>query len=641
MRELYKTKKIGYTLYVLFLSFMVSFSMGLQIGNVHLGKKANTNLINLWFRRYSASFKNIGTNDALTLILITIVIFYLARREYSKRCKHFAVFFATISSALLLLARSFYMNNSLGNLFGSTFLLSKTIIIFIGYSILLYFLTCAFIEYFLPRLLESDTIKNYHPKKFKVTLGSCFAAILIAWFPIVVITYPCNFCNDTRDEIAQFVGNAKVSKTDTSIVYPEGATTLLNNHHPIAFTMLIGTFYKLGKAIGNVNLGMFCLTMIQMLILAWIYSYSIQYLKSLGVPTIFQLVTLAFFMFFPVIQMFALTITKDSLYGGFMILVTIQFFKMVRSEDEFFSSKKELWLLFVSCLGLMLLRNNGLYILFAAFAILFIRNIKNVQRLKALFLSIGVPIFLYWIVLLKIILPLFHIPNGSPREMLSIPFQQVARYAKVHGEAGFKEGEIEILDKILCFDGDVAVLADRYQADISDPVKNKFNRYYTKQELSDFMGVWLKLVLRDPVTCITATLNNVYYYFSIDYKKLVVYKGVPDGFYFGLKHPSITKPLVRGYQEFCLMLNNSSMLGWAFSVGPWNYMFVICLLYMAYKKAYRYILMTLPVVLNFLIGLAGPVAYMRYAIEWIVVLPLFAGMVWLCLKESTPEKCTL
>ena len=34
----------------------------------------------------------------------------------------------------------------------------------------------------------------------------------------------------------------------------------------------------------------------------------------------------------------------------------------------------------------------------------------------------------------KVILPYFKITNGSIREMLSIPFQQTARYVKNHGD---------------------------------------------------------------------------------------------------------------------------------------------------------------------------------------------------------------
>lgn len=318
-----------------------------------------------------------------------------------------------------------------------------------------------------------------------------------------------------------------------------------------------------------------------------------------------------------------------------MILVTIGLFRMIHQEEEMFASKKERWLMFGSCLGLLLFRNNGLYILLIVFIVLLIRYRKYKERLKSLLFMVGVPIVLYWLLLLKILLPLFYIPSGSPREMLSIPFQQVARYAKEWGEEGFEEGEIEVLDKILCFDGDVQVLAKRYNPIVSDAVKNKFNKDYTKEELKEFMVVWMRLVLRHPGTCITATLNNCYYLFSPQYDRLLVYNGIDnEGEWYGLHNMEVFKPIRIGVFQTIKTLAKSSMFGWLFAIGPWDYLFLLCMLYLVYKKNYQYLILTLPVVLNVLICVAGPICYMRYAIVWIVTFPIFGSLLMISPKSK-------
>lgn len=66
----------------------------------------------------------------------------------------------------------------------------------------------------------------------------------------------------------------------------------------------------------------------------------------------------------------------------------------------------------------------------------------------------------------KVLLPSLEIANTSVREMLSVPFQQTARYAKYYGDE-ISEEDKEIIDKVLGYDD----LGERYEPDLSDKVK--------------------------------------------------------------------------------------------------------------------------------------------------------------------------
>ncbi|MDO5292845.1 MAG: DUF6020 family protein [bacterium] len=639
MRRLYKEKRILYCCYVTLLTSLVSLSLGLALGEVKLNKSQHATGIYAWILKIGRSFSFDATNDLFLLLLIGIVLFFLVRRQYSRRCKAYSLLFSLGGSILLLLGRAFYKENNLSKLFSSAFALQKAFMVLVGYSILLYWLLNALMEYVLPKLAASTALQAYKLKKIKLTIWSCFAFIVVAWLPYVVIMYPCNFTADSRDEVAQFLGDVEICKTDNTINYPEGATTLLNNHHPVTYTILVGTFAKEGKMTGSINGAMFLFALLQMTAMAFLFSYTILYIKSLDVPVLFQLIGLGFFMFYPLFPIYALTVTKDSLYGGCILLLTIQLLKMMTKEDSFFSSNKELWILFGSALGLQLLRNNGLYVMLVLFIVLLIRYRKNRNKCKKIVMSIGIPVILYGGLFLKVILPMCNIPGGSPREMLSVPFQQVARYAVEWGEEGFQNAEIETLDKILCFEGDLEVLKERYDPVLSDPVKSKFNKDYTKEELKEFMVVWAKLLKRHPGTFVTATLNNIYYYFSVDYGKPIVYVGAgSNGEVYGIKNPDITESARTFVLRALSMLNRSSMLGGLFSVGTWSYLFLFVLLYCGYKRRYEYLIMALPVVLNIMIAIAGPVAYMRYAIQWIMVVPVFGTVLWLLVNEVRTEK---
>ena len=66
----------------------------------------------------------------------------------------------------------------------------------------------------------------------------------------------------------------------------------------------------------------------------------------------------------------------------------------------------------------------------------------------------------------SILLPVWGITPGSKGEMLSIPFQQTARYVKEYPE-DIMEQERLAIDNLLQYDK----LAEAYNPSLSDPVK--------------------------------------------------------------------------------------------------------------------------------------------------------------------------
>lgn len=66
-----------------------------------------------------------------------------------------------------------------------------------------------------------------------------------------------------------------------------------------------------------------------------------------------------------------------------------------------------------------------------------------------------------------IIFPYLKITPGSTKEMLSVPFQQTARYIKEYSDE-VTEKEKEVIDRVLNYD----TLSERYDTDRSDKVKD-------------------------------------------------------------------------------------------------------------------------------------------------------------------------
>ena len=112
----------------------------------------------------------------------------------------------------------------------------------------------------------------------------------------------------------------------------------------------------------------------------------------------------------------------------------------------------------------LLFRNNGIVVILFSlpFVFLFKKNLVS-----AIYLA-GIILFT---VCFNYSLKLLEVPNTSVREGLSFVFQQSARYVKEHGSDVTKK-EKDVLDKVLGYD----TLASRYEPELSDKVKNEYNR---------------------------------------------------------------------------------------------------------------------------------------------------------------------
>lgn len=149
-----------------------------------------------------------------------------------------------------------------------------------------------------------------------------------------------------------------------------------------------------------------------------------------------------------------------------------------------------------------LCRNNGFYMVLPANIILIFLLTKKIYLAASLFCLIFV-----WIGYNNIFLSLSGVQPGSKREMLSVPFQQTARYINCYPDEVTQE-EKNAIDKVL----DYEHIADNYNPEVSDQVKNTFNENATNEELKNYFRVWLQLFFKHPGVYIQSFLANSYGY---------------------------------------------------------------------------------------------------------------------------------
>ena len=166
--------------------------------------------------------------------------------------------------------------------------------------------------------------------------------IMLGWLPVLLAYYPGIFAYDASNQVSQVL------------------TGVYSTHHPLMHTFLLGGLFKLGHALGSNNFGVLLYCLIQMSILAWTMVWALDYMRKKGLDRKLYLLIMAFYVFFPVNSMLAISTTKDILFAAFCLVVMI-FLMKVSDEPKLWKNKGLIFIGGLGLIGMMLFRNNALY----------------------------------------------------------------------------------------------------------------------------------------------------------------------------------------------------------------------------------------------------------------------------------------
>ncbi len=338
--------------------------------------------------------------------------------------------------------------------------------------------------------------------------GATVLILCVAFLPYIVLSYPAFLMGDSQSIIPQGfnLSDAQSQYGQAKLLVLLDENVQLNGHHPIAYTLFVHGCLELGRAVfHSYNVGIFLVAMLQFFYMAIVVASMIQCLSELHVDLRIRIAVLAYFCFAPRVKSYVFLITKDVIYAYTVLFLIIQIIRVTYLPNE--HRKWVKYSIYVLSLMVPFFRNEGKYVLLVWFAFLVLKMKKNRKLFaKALLLS------MFAITLLnQVVMPYFKITPGSIREMLSLPFQQTARYVHYHPEE-VTDRERDAIDRILGYE----YLGDRYEPELSDPVKNSFNAHASKEDLKDYFAVWFEMFKKQPLLYLDATLENYYYFFFPD-----------------------------------------------------------------------------------------------------------------------------
>lgn len=477
----------------------------------------------------------------------------------------------------------------------------------------------------LPKLNKFKKTKIYktfdkHPFLFSLIF------MLLCYLPYIISFYPAILSPDPSYQIKQYFKIPNKYSTYSVMLDPNVTIT---NHHPVIHTLLLGTCVKIGTIINNVNLGLFIYSIIQILTLTSTLAYTIKFLKNQNINNNYLLLMLLVYSLVPAFPFYSMSAVKDVIFTSLIILYIIKLYEFIKTDEITISNIIKTFILMIL---IILFRNNGIHTLALSFPFLLL--LKKTKKYKYKIITLIILFLGFNFTYNNIILPYFKITPTSIRETLSIPFQQTARYVKYH-ESEISDNEKEAIDKVLEYD----TLKERYKNEIADPVKNKYNKYTTNEELKDYFKVWFIELLKHPKTYIEATINNTYgYYYPIKTNWYIYHKFdsriVKDGFNYHYNNLNTSRKILTTYGQ---TFQSIPILNIFVNIGINVWILIFMLSYLIYLKKYKEIIYLSPPFILVLVCIASPVnTYFRYAMPYVFALMLNYG---LFMKEvKTNEK---
>ena len=328
-----------------------------------------------------------------------------------------------------------------------------------------------------------------------------FLTLLIFYLPHFLIAYPAMFMGDTWSIIVQ--AYSELGLTGVDYLPPDRvlrAGVYINQHHPVAYTLLLHGFLRMGDALfHSLNTGIFLFCLMQALIMLGAFSYAISALSQKRVSAGCLMGLIAYFILHPQIRNFLFLVTKDGLYAACFVLLMTALYK----QKTGIGARRDGVVLLLSAAGGILLRKEGVFVLAASGLWMACTDPKI--RKKAVCFTAAMLVFFLGVN--RGICPLLGYTEGGRQEALSVPFQQTARVLRDHPEE-ITEAEKEAINGVLEAD----LLAESYNPYVSDPVKILFRQDATGGALLNYFKAWGRMLLRFPGTYIQATYNNYYQY---------------------------------------------------------------------------------------------------------------------------------
>lgn len=313
--------------------------------------------------------------------------------------------------------------------------------------------------------------------------------LFLCWLPWALIKFPGNVDYDTYAQLSDFNG-----------------ITGHGDHHPWFDTIIFGLFFRFGDFIGSHEIALFIYVMLQFALTASVFGIILDYLSKLGLPDWINALILVFGAFYPVMPMFAQTMTKDSLFAWIWVLFLIELIEIVRTRGDHLTGRWDVARLLILCCLMMLTKKTGIYLVVLSSIVAFVWIRRNRVKFISAVLASVVLFAGLWS---SVLLPAMNVRQGPSREMLMIPISQTMRDVFDH-YTELSDKDWETLGKVFSNPKD---LGKQYDP-IADQGRTLWKEDSTWQDRFQYLKLWAKRGIEHPMTyLIAASTHNLPAYY--------------------------------------------------------------------------------------------------------------------------------
>lgn len=546
--------------------------------------------------------------DAVYVALF-VPLFLLFRRVsqlQDRRTRRYSLVAALLLAADSLLGRAIMASQTLAVLGQSAAAIFQNLWYFVGRFALYYGVVAITFDVLVRRSAAWSIPRPVKPGR--TPFFQLWGSLMLCWIGYLIIFYPGLLSEDSMNQVAQVLGESP-----------------LKNDNPLAHTLLIGLFVHIGLFFGNINWGVVVYSFFQMTAMSGIFALCIDHLREKGLPRRLWVPALVVWAFLPVYPIFAITMWKDILLGGSVVLLGLQIILILEHREDYFAKRWRIFALLGTGLLMSLIKSNGILIFLPTMLLLlpFLPKLRKWLALCAaaitgLYLLVQGPLY-----------GALGAESGSVREILSLPTQQMSRIVLLH-EDELDPADVETFYAFFPMDGHAA-LEENYNWAIVDGVKSQFDEQTFSDDGGAFFRLWGRLVRQYPGDAFDQILNNTlgYWYPEMQQWMYILNTRAND---FGILDSDTGGILwLRNWvhKQGLPAIRQIPMVAMLTSIGFSFVLLLLTALLAMRKRRYHALLAFLPSLFMWVNALLSPVnCEYRYAFGMIASLPLLIP--WVC-----------
>lgn len=447
-----------------------------------------------------------------------------------------------------------------------------------------------------------------------------FLVILICWMPYILAKFPGASMPETLAEMRQFYWND------------------INNYYPPMHTILLSLMMQLGNAVHSYTLGFFLNLVLQLGMLLSAFAYGFTLMRRWQTPYKLRWAALAIICIVEFFPMESTVVEKDIPYAGCVIFLVLLLYELVRQMHKGNGMNRVQMAGYVlACIGTAGFRNEGIYLVLVSgiavtFYVMHTWWKEDRRKCGRVLLTVLLPVLLV-LFYQKGLLPACGVADNGPKEALSIPFQQTARYVRDYGYE-ISEEDAEIISRVLDYEN----LAEKYDPITSDPVKYTYHAE-TTEDLTAYFGLWFRQLLKHPGNAVEATMNNAYgWFYQEGYAQNYMMTSKIDGqdVRWEINQPAKLAGVRQVMERVAKWLSRVPVLNWFENAGIVSWLTILLTAFLIGAGRKRYLLPMAPVLTALMVCIAAPTFnyQMRYIMPIMFCVPFYAAMAVQALREK-------